>query len=684
MAAMPEPGLEPNADTIGAALEMLVPAGNLLLVAIDPLKTRNNVVGRTFAMPGALGVATDWAVDQNLQGWNVYWTPNEARPLDGKSQKPDMLRARYFWADCDPDVFKFKGYSEARQQLLDEVLPSLSATASFVIDSGHGLQAFWRIDVAPVVESPGQAGAFEEINKRLGAMFGSKGTHNVDRVMRVPGTVNFVGASKISKGYPNAPTMSRLLHATGAVWSVSQIDAWAGKQELQRRLAETLRTHRAIGLRWEGGTEGLQDASGSSRDQSMVTMLALAGWQPEDIRAVLEHWPHGSVGGREQGDRYWDRMFGNAANTVAERDRANSVRINFGGADQAGQTAPNRTSALPLEYASELDASALTIPQIIEDWVTAGGLSVVYGESNSGKTYMVIDMACAVARGASWLGKRTVQGAVLYVAGEGAASVRMRLLAYMRHHRITDLPVAIVPVAVNLLDPAGDTHRVIEAVQTAEAHLGVPVSLIVIDTLARAMGGGNENASEDMGSVVSHADLIRQSTSAHLAFIHHSGKDATKGARGSSVLRAAVDTEVEVVADETAKTHTATFTKQRDLASKGDSVVTRFQALEFGVDQWGKPQRVCIVEQVDPATEPVITALTGHQKLFLSVARDGERFDVVRTAFYRALPDGTAPDARQKAFVRVSKWARLTGRIDVRNEILHRLDDMDSDEGGRT
>jgi hypothetical protein len=330
--------------------------------------------------------------------------------------------------------------------------------------------------------------------------------------------------------------------------------------------------------------------------------------------------------------------------------------------------------ALPLEYADELTADHLAIPQIVEDSLTAGGLSVVFGESNSGKTYMVIDLACAVARGREWLGKRTVQGAVLYVAGEGAASVRMRLLAYMRHHNISSLPVAIVPIAINLLDPKGDTHRVIEAAREAEKRLGMPVRLIVVDTLARSMGGGNENSSEDMSAVVSHADIIRQEIAAHLQFIHHSGKDSTKGARGSSVLRAAVDTEIEVIGNEIDKTHTATFTKQRDLPSKGDSVVTRFVALDFGVDQWGKPQRVCIVERVDPASIPVINLLTGHQRLFLSVARNGERYDVIRTAFYQALPPDTTQQARQKGFMRVAKWAREDRRIEVRGEILYRLD----------
>jgi hypothetical protein len=676
----PADQLFPNGDTIANAIEMLCPAGALLLVSIDPRITSNNTAGRTFQMPAELHIATAWAVERNELGHNVYWTPNEAREIDKKSSKADMVAVRYFWADCDPSVFKHGGYEAARQAMFDELLGKLTARASFVIDSGHGLQAFWRLDRPLGISGFNDLTAFESLNTRLGALYGSPSTQNIDRVMRLPGTVNYVGASKISKGYPEAPTLARMLSADGVLWDVRAIEAFVSGQELNSKLEATMQKHPSIAARWNGSSDGLADSSGSGMDQSVVTMLALAGWPQEEIRIVLERWPHGSAGGRQQGERYWSRMFGNAAQAVAERDRQ-AQGVNFPVFDATGGAPPVSGKArLPIEYADDLDESALSIPQIVEDWFTTAGLSVVFGESNSGKTYIVIDLVCAVARGAQWMGKRTVPGAILYVAGEGAASVRMRLLAYMRHHAVSSLPVAIVPVAVNLLDRNGDTSRVIEAAHAASHRLGIPISMIVVDTLARAMGGGNENASEDMSAVVSHADTIRQATGAHLMFIHHSGKDTTRGARGSSALRAAVDTEVEVTADASAKTHTATFTKQRDLASKGEAIVSRFLALEFGCDQWGKPQRVCIVEQVDPATIPVVTMLTGHQRLFLQVARTGQRYDVVRTAFYRGLPPDISPDARQKAFVRVAKWARETGLIDVRDEILWRMDNEKGSE----
>ena len=72
--------------------------------------------------------------------------------------------------------------------------------------------------------------------------------------------------------------------------------------------------------------------------------------------------------------------------------------------------------------------------------------------------------------------------------------------------------------------------------------------MVVIDTLSRALAGGDENSSADMGAFVKRCDEIRAATGAALHVIHHAGKNTAKGARGHSLLRAAVDTEIEIEA----------------------------------------------------------------------------------------------------------------------------------------
>lgn len=260
--------------------------------------------------------------------------------------------------------------------------------------------------------------------------------------------------------------------------------------------------------------------------------------------------------------------------------------------------------ALPLVFAEDVSIDQVGLTQIVEDTLTAGGLSVMYGESNSGKSFMACDMDCSIASGSSWLGKRTVQGAVLYVAGEGSESIKMRVLAWKQHHGVNPM-LAVVPVAVNLLNPAADVTKVIEAAATVSAHYGMPVTKITIDTLARAFGGGNENASEDMGAVIANADRIRAATKAHVMAVHHAGKDASKGSRGHSSLKAATDTEIEVTAEESTKLHTARITKQRDLGSRGEEMTAKFSVVEMGKDQWGKAVTTCVVDgtELKPASK---------------------------------------------------------------------------------
>lgn len=270
----------------------------------------------------------------------------------------------------------------------------------------------------------------------------------------------------------------------------------------------------------------------------------------------------------------------------------------FGHTVIAFEPRTNIAEGLPLVYAETITADSVKLEQLVEDTLTKGGLSVMYGESNSGKSFMACDMACAIGAGQGWLGKRTVEGAVLYVAGEGSESMKMRVLAW-RQHRAMDTKVAIVPVAVNLLDKHADVQRIVDACKAVQQRYGLTVALVVIDTLARAFGGGNENSSEDMGAVIAHADLLRAQTDAHVLFVHHSGKDQAKGSRGHSSLKAATDTEIEVTGDEATKLHTAEITKQRDLSTRGEKVTGKFRVLRMGTDQWGKPVTTCVVDQTD-------------------------------------------------------------------------------------
>lgn len=223
------------------------------------------------------------------------------------------------------------------------------------------------------------------------------------------------------------------------------------------------------------------------------------------------------------------------------------------------QKAPDRPP-LPIILAGDVDITAqLAKVPLVDEWLDQGAMSVLYGDSNVGKSFVVFDLAWHVALGKTWFGKRTEQGAVVYIAAEASDSAMKRIAALKMARGVRNYPLALVPRPVDLRRANGDTSRVIDAVRSVEQQLGEKVKLVVIDTLARAIAGGNENSPEDMGALVQNLDRIRGAVSAHLLVVHHTGKDAAKGARGHSSLRAATDTEIEVTEGR------VSITKQRDM-----------------------------------------------------------------------------------------------------------------------
>ena len=227
-------------------------------------------------------------------------------------------------------------------------------------------------------------------------------------------------------------------------------------------------------------------------------------------------------------------------------------------------------------------------------------MSVIYGESGCGKTFFALDLALHVAAGIPWRGREVDRGGVLYLALEGSHGIRNRVAAFKAANCAgdADLPFAVVPVSVNLLDPNADTENVIAAAKAAAAKLGVPIKLIVVDTLSRALAGGNENDPKDMGAFVRNLDKIRQALPAHVAVVHHSGKDSAKGARGHSLLRAATDTEIEVTRDPAGKISTARVTKQRELDCDG-RFAFRLESVSLGTNRRGKAVTSCVVRPID-------------------------------------------------------------------------------------
>jgi hypothetical protein len=260
--------------------------------------------------------------------------------------------------------------------------------------------------------------------------------------------------------------------------------------------------------------------------------------------------------------------------------------------DAASAAAQSRAKS-ELEWFDDIKP-VIQSPYIVKGLLDAGAMSVVYGASNSGKTFFALDLAFHIATMETWRERRVAPGAILYLAAEGGNGIANRIAALKQTTGVLDVPFALRRAGLDLLNPKADTARVIRLAE--EVNRVRPLALIVIDTLSRAIAGGDENASTDMTAFIKNVDAIRLATRAHVMIIHHTGKDAAKGARGHSSLRAATDTEIEIATDE-AGGRKALVTKQRDYET-GTEFPFALKSVWLGQDQDGDDVTSCVVEEI--------------------------------------------------------------------------------------
>jgi hypothetical protein len=261
---------------------------------------------------------------------------------------------------------------------------------------------------------------------------------------------------------------------------------------------------------------------------------------------------------------------------------------------------------------------------LIKGWLDRGALSVLYGDSNVGKSFLALDMAVHLAAGDNWHGIKVadhtrIPGPVVYVACEGGIGFRNRIAALRteRPDQVAKIERAgsflLLPVALDLCTSLDGQH-----LEYIFGNLPELPCMIIIDTLARVMGAGDENTAKDMGVLVANLDRLRNTTGAHVMVIHHCGKDASKGARGSGALRAAADTEIELTRD--GQVVSAKTRKQRDLPS-GEVFSYQLRSVFIGLDEDGENVSSAVVEPTE-APAKVAPRLKGQALIAMQALGD--------------------------------------------------------------
>lgn len=190
---------------------------------------------------------------------------------------------------------------------------------------------------------------------------------------------------------------------------------------------------------------------------------------------------------------------------------------------------------------------------LIEGWLVKDTLAGLVAPSGACKSFLAIDWACRVATGSLWYGRNVKQGAVFYLAGEGRTGLRKRIAAWEKHNGISieGAPLYLADSLPFLCDEFA-TADVINSIQAVADAIffesGCDPELVVVDTVARAMAGANENSSEDMGKFIGALDWLRSRWGATILTVHHTGHDPgnQERGRGSSAYRAALDSEMVI------------------------------------------------------------------------------------------------------------------------------------------
>jgi len=533
---------------------------------------------------------------------NLYYSVN--RPRAGapnrKLTKGDIEACEFLYVDIDPPPDGTNADID-----LDAIWES---DPSFIVDSGNGYNVLWRIDPtgAETAEAHGRG-----LVKRYG---GDPGVWDAPRILRLPGTVNLPTAKKRKAG--RVPVPARLIHkdlisshdprdlaeplpAPEQSSGPTNIDIDEARayleiddlpRQLKGRIDRAVASDEQFALHFSGkNPEGDESRSGVSF--AIAKDMHRLGFEDQEIANTLH--AHPSLYGPDWDLRKLSRDAGRSA-----RDYS-AFELTQAQVEQIMRPKPKRPKTkLKIVYSDEVTLS--TKPRyLVKGVLDEHSNAVLYGKSNTGKSFLALDISMAIATGTKWGGRKVKQGAVLYLAAEAGDGIAHRLIASQKRYGVVkpaQAPFAYIPQPVNLLRDAGAAEAVLEALREAQAVLAQPIALIVFDTLAKVMAGGNENASEDMTNVADAIARIGLEAGCSTLTVHHSGKQQAAGMRGHSSLQASIDTELECVRlgdDGMSGPGVVKPRKQREMGKDNGDIGFSLAVVELGHDDEGDAITTC-------------------------------------------------------------------------------------------
>ena len=265
-----------------------------------------------------------------------------------------------------------------------------------------------------------------------------------------------------------------------------------------------------------------------------------------------------------------------------------------------------------IEDGDEYLRSPQPIKWWIKNWLPEKALVMIYGASNAGKSFIVLDMLLTMSTGlGSWQGFRAKKANCLYLCGEGRAGLRGRVACWVQEHKGTTTGAFKVSKGPKRLNEQSDLEYACAQIDLS----GMKPDVIVVDTLNRHFSG-NENDAEEMGGFIESCTSLQERYRCTVIIIHHTGvsKDAEGRARGSSSLNAAIETAICVTNEDGYLT--LNQTKQRDIEKLPPlQVHLRGADIDGWFDEDGEQVRSAVVESIEEAERDMPETLPAGEEM---------------------------------------------------------------------
>ena len=260
----------------------------------------------------------------------------------------------------------------------------------------------------------------------------------------------------------------------------------------------------------------------------------------------------------------------------------------------------NHTNPVDFIWPGDISLDEVEPDDLVEGFIAPNTLCCFFAPPGIGKTFIVLDMAAHIAKGAKWHGREVEQGAVLYIGLEGDAGVRRRLKALKKEGIIDDeTPLIASPSLLNI-NSQENIENWINQVKEELNFKGQTIKLVIIDTLMRAMSGGDFNSGTDMSSAVTRCMELIEGLGCTVLIVHHCGKDAAKKELGHTSFRAALDSSISLSKD--GDLIKVKGSKQKDMADGSEQDMHfKLKPVHIGHTVSGKDITSCVIEIVrDP------------------------------------------------------------------------------------